>query len=197
MSQGARRLVRYLRYAHLYLAMLGSLLICFFAVTGLVLNHEDFFTAGASEESETEKPARPDLLKEPIDMEAIEAMARREFAVRGGVTSANQDESYIEMTFERPGYRADLTIDREAKSIRVYARNDGALSALIQLHRGRHAPTGKWWPWVVDAAAVLLIIASLTGIGLLLSLKHHRAAGLAAATTGVALAVVAYFLLVP
>jgi len=198
MSPKLRRFLQYLRYLHIYLAMLGLLLMCFFAVTGLMLNHEDWFGSDEAEPLQEVTAALPQaMLSEPFDDDAVVAHLRKAHGLHGVVVDSFTDETVAELVFERPGYRADVSVDRASGEALIVVQNDGALVALMQLHRGRHATTGPWWPWVVDAVAILLMIASLTGLGLLLSLKRHRMMGIAVGATGAVLCLAAYLLLVP
>ena len=53
MSHGHRILLKCARLVHVYLTMFGCLLILFFAVTGFMLNHEDWFLSDSEEETST------------------------------------------------------------------------------------------------------------------------------------------------
>ena len=63
------------------------------------------------------------------------------------------------------------------------------------LHKGRD--TGAAWSIVIDVSAVLMILASLTGLILLFYIKRRRTSGLVTAIVGTVVVVVIVYCLVP
>ncbi len=59
-------------------------------------------------------------------------------------------------------------------------------------HKGRHS--GKLWGILIDAAAILLTVISLSGLGLLFFLKRIRTGGLLVVATGALLLGVAVYI---
>jgi hypothetical protein len=78
--------------------------------------------------------------------------------------------------FKAPGYAADAFIDVKTGQYQMTIVEEGKLSVMNDLHKGRSA--GKLWSTLIDASAVLLTIISLSGLGLLFFLKRIRTGGL-------------------
>ena len=69
------------------------------------------------------------------------------------------------------------------------------MALLTDLHKGAYA--GRSWKWVIDGTAVLLVLGSLTGLILWISLPRRRALGILALSVGLLSSVATYWLLVP
>ena len=63
---------------------------------------------------------------------------------------------------------------------------------LNDLHKGRYS--GKAWGILIDAAAILLTVISLSGLGLLFFLKRIRTGGLLVVAAGALLLGVAVYI---
>jgi uncharacterized protein len=174
-----QRLAGPLRWLHIYSSMFGLVAILFFSVTGLTLNHPSW-TFGSVEKEETQLGTMPkswlgDAGREPSKLEIVEHL-RKQHGIRGFVDDLSSDEAEISITFKGPAYSADVFLNRETGSYEVTQRRAGFTALMNDLHKGRDS--GKAWSLVIDISAVLLIIVSLTGIGLLLYIKRRRRKGL-------------------
>ncbi len=193
-----QRLANPLRWLHIYSSMFGLVAILFFSVTGLTLNHPSW-TFGSVEKEETNKGTirkewLGDAEKEPHKLEIVEHF-RKEHRVRGFVDEFTSDETESSITFKGPGYSADVFLDRESGEYEVIQRSAGLMAVMNDLHKGRDS--GKAWSLVIDISAVLLIIVSLTGIGLLLYIKRRRRNGLLSTLGGLVVLLVVLWCCVP
>lgn len=193
-----QRLANPLRWLHIYSSMFGLVAILFFSVTGLTLNHPSW-TFGSLEKEETqkgtvEKAWLGDAEKEPMKLEIVEHL-RKQHGVRGAVDEFTSDETECSITFKGPGYSADVFLDRESGEYEVIQRSAGLMAVMNDLHKGRDS--GKAWSLVIDISAVLLIIVSLTGIGLLLYIKRRRRNGLLSTLGGLVVLVLIVWWCVP
>lgn len=182
-----QRLANPMRWLHIYSSMFGLIAILFFSVTGLLLNHPAW--AFGKEKEEIRKGiislvllGTPD--KEPAKLEIVEQL-RKEHRVRGFVDDFTTDETECSITFKGPAYSADVFIDRESGEYEITQRSAGIAAFMNDLHKGRDS--GKAWSWVIDVSAVLLILVSVSGIGLLLYIKRRRRNGLLTSLAGLAL----------
>ena len=167
------------RWLHLYLSVISFVLVLFFAVTGLTLNHADWFD-GASKTTEFSGHLNPAWVKGTdtvtVDRLAIVEYIRSTHRVRGAVGDVRIDEREVSISFRGPGYTADAFIKRPSGTYQLTETNLGLMAVLNDLHKGRD--TGRGWAWVIDVAAVFMTLVSVTGLLLLLVLKKRRGSGL-------------------
>ena len=191
--------------------MFGFAALFFFAVTGITLNHPDWFYSGAQSavDIQGEMPvafvAVPDM--EPDDggaaandatrvkqLEIVEFL-RSQHAIHGAVVEIRTDEVECTVAFKGPGYAADAVIDRETGRYQLSETCHGFVAVINDLHKGRD--TGAGWSWVVDLSAVLMTLVSVTGFVLLFYLKRRLITGLITAAVGVAVVLAVFALFVP
>src|SRR6185503_17592281 len=113
----------------------------------------------------------------------------------GAVDSFEEESESLRIVFKRPGMRAEASVrlaDGHAE-LSVEARGTAAL--LTDLHKG--ASAGTSWKWVIDGTAILLVLGSLTGLILWISLPRRRALGIVALALGLLASLATYVLLVP
>lgn len=193
------RLAGLLRWLHIYLSMLGLAMLLFFSVTGLTLNHPDWFTSGEARLVEVEGTIDPNWVKPGAEenvgkLEIVEYL-RKTHGVRGALSDFRVDDIECMVTFKGPGYAADAFIERENGRYRFSETAHGVVAVFNDLHKGRD--TGPFWSVFIDVSAVVAALMSLSGLGLLFFLKRRRAAGLGVALLGTAIVVLLAVLFVP
>ena len=173
--------------------MVSFALVFFFAVTGLTLNHADKF--GDQVQTRQEKGQLdphwvnpPDTLK--IAKLQIVEYLRNKHEIRAALSDFRIDDQQIGVSFKGPGYAADAFIDRTTGSYDLTRTSAGFIGVINDLHKGRD--TGRVWSVVIDIAAVLMTLVSLTGMVLLLFLRRKRLGGLIVAALGLLVAYVVY-----
>jgi hypothetical protein len=181
------------RWLHIYLSMVSFGLVFFFALTGLTLNHADKFGNQTQTKQDTGAlDARwvktPDTLK--IAKLDIVEFFRNKYAIRAALSDFRIDDSQIGVSFKGPGFAADAFINRDNGTYELTRTSAGFVGVINDLHKGRD--TGPVWSLVIDIAAVLLTLVSLTGMVLLLYLKKKRFSGLLVAALGLLLAYIIY-----
>ncbi|MEM7308744.1 MAG: PepSY-associated TM helix domain-containing protein [Planctomycetota bacterium] len=183
------------RWLHIYISMLSFGALFFFAFTGITLNHPTWF--GAAEQTVRDLEGRfvPELLTEDPDRLGIAERLREEHRLRGAVAEFRVSEYDYMVVFKGPGYAADIFIDRETGHYTVTETASGTMALLNDLHKGRDS--GAAWSWVIDVSAVITLLASLSGFGLLLYIKKRRVPGVFAALAGTAVLVAAWAIWVP
>jgi hypothetical protein len=192
------------RWLHIYLSMAGLFVLLFFSVTGVTLNHPEWFEGGTGHSTEAEGTLDPRWVKPPLDgADAFQGVARLEVVehlrhahgVRGALADFTADDRECVVTFKGPGYAADAFIDRATGSYRLSQTSHGFVALINDLHKGRD--TGKRWSLVIDLSAVLMTLASLTGLVLLFYIKRRRIPGLLTMLAGTAIVVAVMVYLVP
>ena len=209
------RLVHLTLWLHIYVSMFGLAAVLFFSVTGLTLNHPDWFFANRERQSQAEgqvdvkwlhvpappAPAdgagsagEPDRSKEVAKLEVVEHL-RKAHGIRGALADFRVDEAECAVSFKGPGYAADAFIDRESGHYNLTETSHGFVAVINDLHKGRD--TGPVWSAVIDVSAVVLTVISLTGLVLIFCLKLRRGPGLVVSLVGAAVVVAIGLLWVP
>ena len=204
------RFAKLMRWLHIYLSMFSLAVVLFFSVTGITLNHPDWFFSGAESTHEAEGeikrrsgctsrgPRQPRTAGEPdrqvSKLEIVEHL-RNAHAIHGALADFRVDEGECVVSFKGPGYAADAFIDRETGQYRLTETYHGFIAVINDLHKGRD--TGPVWSVLIDVSAVLMTVISLTGLVLLFYLKLRRIPGVIVAVIGTVIAFVLYRLGVP
>lgn len=181
------------RWLHIYLSMVSFVIVLFFSVTGLTLNHADYFQRKSTlTESKGVVDSNwvnaADTLK--IQKLQLAEFFRERYKVKGAVADFRIDEQEISFSFKAPGYQADAFIDRHTAAYTLMQNSQGLMGFVNDLHKGRD--TGKVWAWVIDVSAILMTLISLTGLVLLLFIKKKRMAGIILLVAGALLMYLLY-----
>jgi uncharacterized protein len=192
-----RRVAKYARWLHIYVSMASLLIVLFFAVTGITLNHADWFARGDSttEVAGYVDPQWTDTAPKDVDRNEIVTFLRHTHGLSGALSDVRVDTDQCEIAFKGPGYAADILIDRKSGKYVLTESRLGIVAVLNDLHKGRD--TGGTWRAVVDGAAGLLVLIALTGLTLIYFVHKHRSAGVALLLGGGALAWLIYRIWVP
>lgn len=173
-----------LRWLHTYLSMVGLMAVLFFSVTGITLNHPDWTFGILERRTEVKGNLSPDWVREGAEVRKLEVVEhlRQQHKFHGKVAEYRTDELECSLSFKAPGYSVDGFIDRKTGDYQFTTSAEGAVAVLNDLHRGRNA--GKAWAWLIDISAVMLVLVSITGVGMLLYLKRTRTSALWAGAAG-------------
>lgn len=192
-----RRLAKYSRWLHIYVSMASFAVVFFFAVTGITLNHPEWF-AGAERTTQTKghlDPAWTNTGGADVRKAEIVDYLRRTHHLSGALIDARADDQQYAVSFKGPGYSADAFVDRRTGDYDLTESRLGFVAVINDLHKGRD--TGGVWKAVIDIAAALLTFISLTGLILLYFLHKHRVAGLILLVIGAIVAWLLYAAWVP
>jgi hypothetical protein len=196
MSHGHRLLLKYARTVHVYLTLFGFVLLLFFAVTGFILNHEDWF--GLDEPHRFERTGSVPLRHlKPLDKLAVVEALRADFGAVGALDSIKEDQDgqRVHAVFKAPGRQIEAEIQCEDGQAVVTHESRGTLGMLTDLHRGKSS--GAAWGLVIDGVSIIFVIVSLTGLILWSSLRSRGKHGLLTIGLGLAAGLAVYFLFVP
>jgi hypothetical protein len=201
-------------WLHIYVSMFGLAVVLFFSVTGITLNHPDWFFEQAERSVDSEGGLDPKWLRLDVPapapapsttraddpsrqvakLEVVEHL-RKEHGVRGALADFRVDESECTVSFKGPGYAADATIDRKSGRYKLTQQSFGLIAVINDLHKGRD--TGPVWSLLIDLSAIVLTIISLTGLILLFYLKLRRVRGLVVGLVGAGVLAAVWWLGVP
>lgn len=166
--------------------MFSLAVILFFSVTGLTLNHPNWFF----NEHTDRQQGRLDIawlnLKLPnpenwdevdyghqIDKLKIVEQLRATHSLSGRVSDFLCFAEECEVTFQGPGYAATARIARSDGSYELTVTRNDLVSVLNDFHKGRH--TGPIWSLVIDVSAIAATLVSLSGFVLIFYLRLKRA----------------------
>ena len=183
------------RTVHIYLTVFAMLLMVFFAATGLLLNHEEWVTAGEAAPVETTGTLPMALLTHEPDTAGIVASLRTTYGALGAPSTFDSDGEELRVELRGPGRRFEAAITLATGAMKITTENRPFLIRMDDLHRGKDSGTA--WSWLIDLSAILLLLGALTGITLWIALPRRRTLGLIALGLGVGVCVVVYLLIVP
>jgi hypothetical protein len=186
------------RWLHLYLSMISFAILFFFAVTGLTLNHTEWFEG--QQKSVTKKGKLETAWVNASDTSKIDKLKvveyfRSNLQVRGSLSDFIIDEAQCTVAFSGPGYSADIFIERVSGKYDITETYSGFVAVINDLHKGRDS--GVVWKWLIDISAVLMILVSVTGLMMLIFLKKRRMAGFLTGLAGLLIAYLVYKFFVP
>ena len=183
------------RWLHIYLSMVSFAILFFFAVTGITLNHAEWFS-GEAVTKQVKGKVRPEWVK-PKDVAKLEISEylRKTHAIKSALSDFRVDDSQISVSYKGPGYTADAFVGRDTGSYELTETRQGIVAVLNDLHKGRD--TGTAWAWIIDVSAFLMTLVSLTGLILIFFLQKRRMSGLIAVGIGAILCWVVYLIWVP
>ncbi len=188
-----RRTAKISRWLHIYLSMISFTIVLFFSVTGLTLNHADYFQGQTR--TRQQKGNLNSSWVSPTDTNRIGKLAiveffRNRFSVKGALSDFRIEDTQISVAFKGPGYEAAAFIDRKTGAFELTESSTGLIGFVNDLHKGRD--TGKTWAWVIDISAILMTLISLSGLILLLFIKRKRLNGMLLLVIGTLLVYIVY-----
>ena len=184
---------RWTRWIHVYTSMVSLVLVLFFGLTGLTLNHPNWtFGDRVSTTSHAGTLAFDPAPGGAVDYLRISELLRNRYGISADVSDYASTAGQATISYRAPGYAADATVDLSTKRYRVTVEQQGFVAVMNDLHKGRDASSS--WKWVIDVVAGFLVVISLTGLGLQLFLRKRRRSALLVALGGLVIAVVFAFL---
>ena len=193
-----RHVAKLSRWLHIYGSMGSLALVLFFAITGITLNHQDWF---ANQQVTVERHGiiPPPLLRttapEGVDKLQVVESLRSGAGLRGALSDFRIDDAQCELVFKGPGYEASAVVDRTTGRFDVTESRMGFAAVINDLHKGRD--TGGVWKGAIDVSAGLLVFISLTGLILLYFVHKYRLAGIILFGAGALATYIVYVVWVP
>lgn len=197
-------LAKLMRAVHSYSSMLVLVLLLFFAVTGITLNHPDWLYSKAGQQSRQVDVALPQHLRFTTLPDSAAEQADVAIQFRDWLSSEQQlkasvfsyafepEERLLELDFKRPAGYATVLVDFQSGTAAIDTEFAGYLALLNDLHKGRNA--GSSWILLIDLTAIACIVFALTGFYLLLKQPSRRSLGNSLAMLGIFISLFAYIL---
>ncbi|MGA2501698.1 MAG: PepSY-associated TM helix domain-containing protein, partial [Tepidisphaeraceae bacterium] len=130
-----RKLLNLCRALHIYTTLAALLLLLFFAVTGFIANHDDWFNVSARSVREAQGRIDPAILGRADRLDVVERL-RKDHGIRLGVNSYEPDDQSIRVVFKGPGRAVEADIDRATGQVKLHFETSGLLGFLGDLHKG-------------------------------------------------------------
>lgn len=164
--------------------MICLLIVLFFGITGITLNHPSW-TFGDAATRETFTGTLPTGFTADdgdVDFLAVTEYVRTTHDVKGAVEDYGTTGNDGTVSFKAPGYAADLFFTVDTGEYDVTIEQEGFVAVMNDLHKGRYADSS--WKWLIDLSGGLLVVISLTGLGIQFFLKKRRTRAFIAAGVG-------------
>jgi hypothetical protein len=193
-----KNMASFSRWLHIYLSMVSFVIILFFAVTGLTLNHVEWFDGKEVIQKRTGKVQLKWVkVKDTATIAKLEIVQYLKHTehLKGDVGDFIIDDDQLTVSFKGPGYSADAFIKRDNGEYKITETSLGIFAVMNDLHKGRD--TGKKWRVLVDIAAVFMSLLSLTGIIMICFMKKKRFNGFVLLIVGGIICYLIYYFLVP
>lgn len=172
-------------------------ILLFFAVTGITLNHQDWFN-GDPKVARFTGTIDTATLNPPsgaaVDQAPIVARLRAAHGIKAHMSDFRVDDAQVGVSFKGPGYAADAFIDRKTGAYDMTESRMGFVAVINDLHKGRDS--GAAWSQIIDWSAILMVLVSLTGLILIFFLHKRLMLGLAVLGVGTLVCVAVYMFMV-
>lgn len=199
-SHRGKKVIAVFRWLHIYISTALFGLLIFFCITGVFLNHLDWFDSIGQHEVIQQKA--PKVLVEKFisnDNNAIVAFTNyieKKYNWHKP-NKVNIDFDLGEATFDykMPAGYIFITLFFDSNEITIEKQSGTFIAVLNDLHKGRN--TGDFWSVLIDFSAYLIILFSISGVVILLQQIKWRKAGLWLVFIGFISPVIFYYFLVP
>jgi len=187
------------RLIHVYVSMALLTLLLFFSVTGITLNHPEWFSSHQAQVVESEFTidtiAKLALSNDQITSEqqqVITSEVEQAFAVSLQNTKPELMSGELFYSIKQAGKSASIAVDLETGDAFFEQTHYGWWAVLNDLHKGRN--TSNFWGWIIDFSSVLFIVFAITGFILAMPQKRfHRTLIVSVSTTLLAIITIIYF----
>ena len=182
-----RDFYRHARYVHGWLSAFAFLSLFFFALTGLFLNHPDWFKAENQEVTQTlnlPENLRQQLLRQENPSDALLNYIRTQQDVIGRYQSSEVMDNEVMIRLESPAGSTDIWAMLDSGDVEVNSKAATTVSLIKDLHRGKNSGTA--WSWMIDISAIIILLLSVAGYILFLSIKTRLVTHLALTAVSIA-----------
>lgn len=184
---------RLARLLHSWLSMATMLVVLFFALTGLLLHHQEWtFQISPSTTQVSGELPSGSIANGTANFLDISEFLRANQGASGQVSDYGTTGDVGRIAYAGPGYAANVTFDLNTGSFTMTTTRYGLVSYFYDLHRGTN--TSGVWGWVIDVAAVGLALVAMTGVVLQLLIRKKRTTALVLLGVGAAVGVGLMFL---
>lgn len=187
------------RLIHVYVSMALLTLLLFFSVTGITLNHPEWFSSHQANVIEKEQTisqigalAITESEMSATQQQLITDEVEKVFAISLQNIKPELMSGELFYSIKRAGESTSVAVDLETGDAFFEQTHYGWWAVLNDLHKGRN--TSNFWGWIIDLSSVLFIIFAITGFILAMPQKRfHRTLLVSVGTTLLAIISIIYF----
>jgi uncharacterized protein len=189
------RIYRQCRIWHGYLSAFAFAALLFFSVTGLLLNHPDWFTSETPPIEEVSFALAPKQLDEvrgsSTPAEVLARIAAERATLYGEFKDGTVagDDVFVRLQGVRGS--SDIRANLVDGSIVVASEQATTIAVMNALHRGETA--GAAWRLSIDLVAVVMMVVALAGYAIFLSMSGKLRTALLISISSVIAAVALFF----
>ena len=167
-----------MRWIHTYMSMIAFLVILFFGVTGLLLNHPSWLGGDEIVTTTETGTLPPTVVTEDgrVEFLAVSEYLRSTHGIGGEVTNFDQIRAEGSINYTGPAFGASARFDVNSLAYTVTIREEGFVNAMRDLHTG--GDTGVAWSLIIDVSAVFLVLVSISGLAIQLLMRKRRVSAL-------------------
>ena len=169
-------------------------MLMFFAATGIVLNHPNWFLNDSHRpiayEEGVFQPESLVALTTQSD-EAVARLIRKKFPIYGRLDKVDRFEDEWLIRFKGAKGESFVTVDLGTGGITVENERADFLAIMKDLHTGEH--TGIAWRLVIDVSAGLILLLSTVGFFLFFTMRFRLGKSLAMCGSSLAVIGLTYF----
>lgn len=195
----SKNTLNFARLIHVYVSMALLTLLLFFSVTGITLNHPEWFSSHQAQVIEQELTIElignlsinndvvTNAQQQTITTEIEKAFSISLLKVKPELMSGE-----LFYSIKQAGRSASIAVDLETGNAFYEQTHYGWWAILNDLHKGRN--TSNFWRWIIDLSSLLFIIFAITGFILAMPQKRfRRTLGLSLSSTILAIISIIYF----
>lgn len=166
------------RLVHVYVSMALLTLLVFFSVTGITLNHSEWFADHQASVTEKELTITFDAELADSDqltnaqIAEIKTQIEPELGLSLSQASAEFMAGELFLSKKKAGEDTSVSIDLASGDVFFQHTDYGWWAYLNDLHKGRN--TSNFWGWIIDLSSVLFILFAITGFILAMPQRRFR-----------------------
>jgi len=178
------------RLLHVYVSMALLTLLLFFSVTGITLNHPEWFSENQADIEEAELAIDLNLIDSPPlslkQITQVVEVVEQELTISLSNAVIESTSNELFFSIKKAGENTAITLDLASGEL-FFERTDYGLWALLNdLHKGRN--TSTFWGWIIDITSVLCIVFAISGF--ILAMPQRRFNRTLSVSLGVTIAII-------
>ena len=169
-----RDFYRHARYVHGWLSAFAFIVLFFFALTGLFLNNPSWFSDNQEEQPITlqlPQDVQKRLIAEENPSDTLLNYVRSQQDIVGRYQSSEVMDQEVMIRLESPAGSTDIWAMLDSGEVEVTTKPASTVSLISDLHKGKNAGTA--WSWLIDISAIVILLLSVAGYILFLSIKSR------------------------
>ncbi len=178
------------RLIHVYVSMALLTLLLFFSVTGITLNHPEWFSEHQAVIEEADLVIDLKLINNPpLSLQQITqvvAVVEQKLAISltNTVIESTSDELFF--SIKKAGENTAITLDLASGDLFFEHTDYGLWALLNDLHKGRN--TSVFWGWIIDITSGLCIVFAISGF--ILAMPQRRFSRTLSLSLGITIAMI-------